>query len=46
MEYLDNIITRHAEKCDEASPSYGYLTADNDIITVDSDLITTDMDTI
>lgn len=46
MEYLDNIITRLSEKCDEASPSYGYLTADNDIITTDSDLITTDMDTI
>ena len=46
MEYLDNIITRLSEKCNEASPSYGYLTADNDIITVDSDLITTDMDTI
>ena len=46
MEYLDNIITRLSEKCDEASPSYGYLMADNDIITVDSDLITTDMDTI
>jgi hypothetical protein len=46
MEYMDNIITRHAEKCDEASPSYGYLTADNDIITVDTDLITVDQDTI
>jgi hypothetical protein len=46
MEYLDNIITRLSEKCDEASPSYGYLTADNDIITVDTDLITVDQDTI
>jgi len=46
MEYLDNIITRLSEKCDEASPSYGYLTADNDVILVDTDLITVDQDTI
>lgn len=44
MEYLDNIITRLSEKCDEVSPSYGYLTADNDIITVDSDIITVDQE--
>jgi hypothetical protein len=44
MEYLDNIITRQSEKCDEASPSYGYLTADNDIITVDIDTITIDQE--
>lgn len=46
MEYLDNIVTRLVEKCISDSPSYGELTADNDIITVDTDLITTDQDTI
>lgn len=39
MEYLDNLITRLAEKCTEVSPS-GYggpYTVDSDV-TVDSDL--------
>lgn len=42
MEYLDNIVTRLVDKCLSASPSYGELTADNDVITVDSDIITID----
>lgn len=51
MEYLDNIITRLAEKCTSVSPS-GYggpfivdtseITADSDLITIDSDIITAD----
>jgi len=44
MEYFDNIITRLSQKCDAVSPSYGYLTADNDIITVDIDIITVDQE--
>lgn len=44
MEYLDNITTRLAEKCAEASPS-GYggpYTADSTVVTADSDIITVD----
>jgi hypothetical protein len=44
MEYLDNIVTRLVEKCISDSPSYGELTADNDIITVDNDIITVDQE--
>lgn len=44
MQYLDDLITRLAEKCTAISPS-GYggpYTVDNDVITVDSDLISID----
>lgn len=49
MQYLDDIITRLAEKCVGTSPS-GYggpfiedtVTADSILITVDSTLITAD----
>jgi len=40
MEYLDNLITRLAEKCTEVSPS-GYggpYTADSTEITADSEI--------
>jgi hypothetical protein len=52
MEYLDNIITRLAEKCTSISPSVGYdgpfivdtseITVDSDQITVDSTIISVD----
>lgn len=47
MEYLDNLVTRLAEKCAAISPSGGgALTVDIDWITVDDDTITVDQDTI
>ena len=47
MEYLDNLITRLAEKCTTISPSGGYAgsfggTVDSTEITVDSTIVTSD----
>jgi hypothetical protein len=46
MEYLDNLITRLAQKCIGVSPGDSddliTVTADSTLITVDSTLITSD----